>query len=83
MGTASISGTVSGGTVAVVDAASNTEVRRIASTGYAAGLKSFSMPLAIGKSYNLASAESASHASNMLIRQVEILISAVNQFKRK
>jgi hypothetical protein len=51
MGTASISGTVSGGTVAVVDAASNTEVRRIASTGYAAGLKSFSMPLAIGKSY--------------------------------
>jgi methyl-accepting chemotaxis protein len=32
---------------------------------------------------NLASAESASHASNMLIHQVEILISAVNQFKRK
>jgi methyl-accepting chemotaxis protein len=31
---------------------------------------------------NLASAESASHASNMLMRQVEILISAVNKFKR-
>jgi hypothetical protein len=51
MGTASISGYVSGGTIVVVDAASNTEVRRIASTRYAAGQKSFSMPLAIGKSY--------------------------------
>lgn len=51
LGTASVSGTVSGGTIAAVDAASNTEVRRVASTGYAAGQKSFSMPLAIGKSY--------------------------------
>jgi len=51
MGTASISGYVSGGAIAVVDAASNAEVRRVASIGYAAGLKTFSTSLAIGKSY--------------------------------
>jgi hypothetical protein len=51
MGTASISGSVSGGTIAAVDAVSNTEVRRVVSIGYAAGLKTFSMPLATGKSY--------------------------------
>ena len=51
MGTASIAGTVYTGTVVVVDAASNTEVRRIASTGNGAGMNSFSMPLALGKSY--------------------------------
>jgi methyl-accepting chemotaxis protein len=31
---------------------------------------------------NLVSAQAASHASNMLIHQVEFLISAVTQFKR-
>jgi hypothetical protein len=49
--TASITGTLASGSVAVVDADSNTEVRRVVSAGYGAGWKSFDTPVSAGKRY--------------------------------
>jgi hypothetical protein len=77
MGTASVSGYVSGGTIAAIDAASNTEVRRVASLGSVAGQKSFSMSLAIGKSYKFYLIENAGSADE---RVYPLYQGAANKF---